>query len=295
MNKRLIPVLIFALIISGAATFVVYRLVAAKMAAAAKPVQNQVVVAAHDLQIGLLVKDEDLRMTDWAGPIPKGATVKIEDAVNRGVLTMIYEGEPVLDSRLAAKGAGGGLAATIPVGKRAVALRVNDVVGVAGFVVPGMRVDVLISGTPPSGNGSVGTLSRTVLQNIEVLSAGQKIEKSADGKPESVSVVNVLVTPEQAEVLTLASMQTQIQLVLRNPLDTQEAKTPGTATASLFSGAPVPKPAAPVAVRHVAPRPPAPVQAAVPKEKVVIPITVEIFHGGKRAQTEFKPVTQENE
>src|SRR5262245_12710262 len=295
MNKRLIPIFIFAVLISGVATFVVYRLISARMLQSAKPIQTQVVVAIRDLQIGTLIKNEDLRITDWSGPIPKGATANREEAVNRGVLTPIYEGEPVLESRLAAKGAGGGLAATIPVGKRAVALRVNDVVGVAGFVVPGMRVDVLISGTPPNSSGAVGTLSRTVLQNIEVLSAGQKIEKTADGKPESVNVVNVLVTPEQAEILTLASTQTQIQLVLRNPLDTQQVKTPGTATASLFSGTQIAIPERPPVVYRPAPRPVKPVEPTAPKENIVVPITIEIFHGAKKAQTEFKKVTQENE
>src|SRR5262245_43863865 len=295
MNKRLIPVLIFALIISGAATFVVYRLVYAKLASTTKPVQAQVVVATRDLQVGALVQEADIRTADWSGPAPKGAFVKLEEAMNRGVLTPIYEGEPVLESRLAAKGAGGGLAATIPVGKRAVALRVNDVVGVAGFVVPGMRVDVLIAGTPPNSTGAAGTLSRTVLQNIEVLSAGQKIEKTADGKPESVNVVNVLVTPEQAEILTLASTQTQIQLVLRNPLDTQQVKTPGTATASLFSGTQIAIPERPPVVYRPAPRPVKPVEPTAPKENIVVPITIEIFHGAKKAQTEFKKVTQENE
>ena len=126
----------------------------------------------------------------------------------------------MLESRLAPKGAGGGLAAMIPAGMRAVAMRVNEVVGVAGFVVPGMRVDILISGSPPnSKNADLGSLTKTLLQNIEVLSAGQDFKKDAEGKPISVQVVNVLVTPEQAEQLSLAASQTTIQLVLRNPLD----------------------------------------------------------------------------
>ena len=151
--------------------------------------------------------------------------------VGRGVITPIFAKEPIIDSRLAPKGAGGGLAAMIPPGMRAVAVRVNEVVGVAGFVVPGMRVDVLISGNTPGGDSSLGTLTKTLLQNIEVLSAGQDFKKDAEGKPVSVQVVNLLVTPEQAEQLSLASNQTTIQLVLRNPLDHEVAKTPGTALA----------------------------------------------------------------
>ena len=120
-----------------------------------------------------------------------------------------------------AKGAGGGLASMIPEGMRAVAMRVNEVVGVAGFVTPGMRVDVLISGTPGATNTSaaLGVQTKTMLQNMEVLSAGQDFKKDAEGKPIAVQVVNLLVTPEQAEMLSLASTQTTIQLVLRNPLD----------------------------------------------------------------------------
>jgi pilus assembly protein CpaB len=118
---------------------------------------------------------------------------------------------------------------------RAVALRVNEVIGLAGFVLPGMRVDVLIMGnTPTLAANQNGVLCRTVLQDIEVLSAGQKIEKNVEGKPESVQVVNLLVSPDQAEVLSLASDQTRVQLVLRNPLDTNEHPTAGISLASLF-------------------------------------------------------------
>src|SRR5262249_39189300 len=143
---------------------------------------------------------------------------------------------PIIESRLAPKGAGGGLAAMIPKGMRAVAIHVNEVVGVAGFVVPGMRVDVLISGNKPGGDNSAGTLTRTLLQNLEVLSAGQDCRKGTEGKPIQVPVVNLLVTPEQAEQLSLASAQTTIQLVLRNPLDHEVARTPGTAVGLLFNG-----------------------------------------------------------
>ena len=127
------------------------------------------------------------------------------------------------------------MAAMIPPGMRAVAVRVNEVVGVAGFVVPGTHVDVLISGNTPGASGSQGTLTQTLLQNIEVLSAGQDFKKDAEGKPITVQVVNMLVTPTQAEQLSLASSQTTIQLVLRNPLDHEIAKTPGTALQRLFT------------------------------------------------------------
>jgi pilus assembly protein CpaB len=161
----------------------------------------------------------------------------------------------------------------IPVGKRAVALKIDEVVGLAGFVVPGMRVDVLVSGGN-TDSGRNGVLSRTVLQNIEVLSAGQKIEKTADGKPQDAQVVNLLVTPDQAEVLSLASSEAKVQLVLRNPLDTKEEKTHGTSVAALFGLPEAPKPVvntAPVRVLRPALSP-----AAVP--------TVEVFSGTKRSE-----------
>ena len=119
---------------------------------------------------------------------------------------------------------------------RAVAIPVNDVVGVAGFVVAGMRVDVLISGSSPRGDNGLGPVTKTMLQNLEVLSAGQEFKKDAEGKPVAVPVVNLLVTPEQAEQLSLASKQTTIQLDLRNPLDHDVAKTSGTALQKLFDG-----------------------------------------------------------
>jgi pilus assembly protein CpaB len=141
-----------------------------------------------------------------------------------------------MDSRLAAVGSGGGLAATIRQGMRACAVKVDEVVGVAGFVTPGERVDVLISGMPPgTTNTTEGTKVKTLLQNIEVLSAGTDIQKDQEGKPQQVQVVNLLVLPDQAEVLSLASNQAKIQLVLRNPLDTQISKTKGTAMGNLFA------------------------------------------------------------
>ena len=203
------------------------------------------------------------------------ALVKKESIIGRGVMSQLYQGEPIIETRLAAVGAGGGMAATIPPGMRACAVRVNDIVGVAGFVVPGMRVDVLISGGNGDG-GRNGVLSRTVLQNIEVLSAGQKIEKTADGKPQDAQVVNLLVTPDQAEVLSLASSEAKVQLVLRNPLDTKEEKTSGTSVAALFGLSEAPKPvasAAPVRVPTPAPKPsPAPAPS------------IEVFSGTKRSE-----------
>lgn len=258
MNKRFLIVVAFALVVALGASYVVFQQLERGIRSAASARAAKVMVAAHDLPIGTLLQMDDFKLVEWSGTPPTYALVKPQDAVGRGVVANIYAGEPIHSMRLAATGAGGGLAATIPLGKRAVAVRVNDVVGVAGFVSPGMRVDLLASGTPPNANANLGTQTRTVLQNIEVLSAGQNIQKDAEGKPVAVEVVNLLVTPEEAEKLSLASTDAKIQLVLRNPLDTETTKPPGTALAYILQGGvPVksePKPAAPKA----APRPPAP-------------------------------------
>jgi pilus assembly protein CpaB len=197
-------------------------------------------------------------------------------AMGRGAVATIYKNEPIVEGRLAARGAGAGLASTIPMGKRAVALRVNEVIGLAGFVQPGMRVDVLIAGNAPDTRlVRFGTLSRTVLQNIEVLSAGTKIERTVDGKPEEAQVVNLLVTPDQAEVLSLAGSETKVQLVLRNPLDTEELVTHGSSLSSLFGQLAPPPPSEAPRVHQVV------AQAAAPVKTTRV---IEIFSGLKRIE-----------
>ncbi|HLK19081.1 MAG TPA: RcpC/CpaB family pilus assembly protein, partial [Bryobacteraceae bacterium] len=148
---------------------------------------------------------------------------------------------------------------------------------------------------PPGGAGSgLGTVTKTLLQNMQVLSAGQDMQKDAEGKPVSVPVVNLLVTPDQAETLSLASNEMHIQLVLRNPLDTQKVTTPGTAVSNLFTGdtgvALQPRPAPKPAVKTAAKAPLAkPVVPQVDPPKPVVPLTVEVITGTTRAETKFKP------
>jgi pilus assembly protein CpaB len=259
MNRRLLTILLIAFVIASGCTFLVYRILG-RMVVASKPVATtRVVAAATDIKLGTVLAASDLTTTEIAGTPPKGALLKPENAVGRGVISAIYQGEPIVESRLAPAGSGGGLAATIPQGMRAAAVHVDEVVGVAGFVTPGMRVDVLVSGIPPNAPPTQGTITKTILQNIEVLSAGTDIQKDAAGKPQQVQVVNLLVTPEQAETLSLASGQLKIQLVLRNPLDTKVAPVAGTAMASLFADQnPTPQPQRRV-VAKPAPKPAAPV------------------------------------
>jgi pilus assembly protein CpaB len=298
VKQRLTFVILFALVVAGAASAVLYRLISSQLAATRPANQFQILLATHNLNAGDLIKDGDVKVGDWAGPVPPGALIKPEDAIDRGVVESIYQGEPIVDSRLAARGAGAGLAATIPTGMRAVALRVNDVVGVSGFATPGMHVDILIAGNPPGGSAAQGTVTKTLLQNIEILSAGQNIQKDAEGKPVLVPVVNVLVTPEQAEELSLASNEARVQLVLRNPTDTKEVKTPGTAMAYLFRGGTPPPAAAPATkgtarqVRRPAPPPPPQPAKAEPPPP---PITVEVIHGTKKVEQQFKAEEQDKD
>jgi pilus assembly protein CpaB len=275
MNKRIVGVLVFAVVISLAASAAVYRLVAARMASSASVPVGSAVIAIREIPVGSLLKGDDIKLAAWKGDLPKQAITVREKAENRGVVVAIRAGDLVMENQLAPKGAGAGLAIKIPAGMRAVAVKVNEVVGLAGFVLPGMRVDVIACGTPPGDTrNTVGTESRTILQNIEVLSAGQNIQQDADGKPVTVQVVNLLVTPEQAEIMSLAGNETKVQLVLRNPSDTETPKTQGKATADLFSTA-RPKPAA---KRAAPPAPPRPVQMV----QVAIPITMEVISGSKR-------------
>jgi pilus assembly protein CpaB len=273
MNRRLLNILLIAFVIAAACSYIVFRLVGSRLSGT-RQTTTLVIAAATDIKLGSVLRDADLTTIQIVGTLPKGAILRREDAIGRGVLSNLYLGEPVLESRLAAPGSGGGLAATIPQGMRATAVKVNEVVGVAGFVTPGMRVDVLITGNPPgAANSSQGSLVRTLLQNIEVLSAGTDIQRDAEGKPQQVQVVNLLVTPTQAEILSLASNETRIQLVLRNPLDTRLDKPPGTATAQLFADGNPPKV---VVAGHTVSKP-APSRVYL----------VEIFNGSKKSETKF--------
>jgi pilus assembly protein CpaB len=276
MNRRLLTILLAAFVIAAACTFVVVRLVGSRLGAAKPEAATRVVAAATDIKLGTILDKTNLTTIEIAGTLPKGTFLKPEDVIGRGVISDLYQGEPILDTRLAAVGSGGGLAAAIPQGMRACAIRVDDVVGVSGFVTPGMRVDVLISGIPPGQSAeNVGTVTKTVLQNIQVLSAGTDIQKDAEGKAKPVQVVNLLVTPEQAETLSLASnQQVRIQLVLRNPLDTKTTDVPGTAMGNIFSGTNATPDKPHTVVRTV--------HKAAPQD-----YSIEVINGSKESQEKF--------
>jgi pilus assembly protein CpaB len=269
MDRRFLTVLgvslVFALVVSSVFYQMTARSSSTKKVEATD--QKDVVVATRPLGVGWMIKPADVKIDKVpSDAFPKGAFSKVEDVLDRPVISNVLLDEPILEGRLAAKGSGLGLAPTIPVGMRAVTVRVNDVAGVAGFVLPGMKVDVLVTGHPPN---SEGTMTTTCLQNMLVLSAGQTMTPDSRGQTIQAPTVTLLVDPEQAETLTLANSEGRIQLVLRNSSDQAIEKTAGRYVSELYGSAR--KPAAPVK-QEAAPRPrPKPVEvAAAPPPPVVV-------------------------
>jgi pilus assembly protein CpaB len=198
---------------------------------------KDLVVAAKAMGIGVTVKPADVKVVKVPdAQFPKGGFSKVEEVIDRPVISNILLDEPLMEGRLASRGSGIGIAPIIPVGMRAMTVRVNDVVGVGGFVMPGMRVDVLVTGRPPGGESV--TTTRIVLQNILVLTAGTTTQPDARGQAINAPNVTLLVTPEQAETLTLASNEGRIQLVLRSGSDQEIEQTAGRQLGELFGRKP---------------------------------------------------------
>lgn len=227
--------LAFALITGGAAAWLALGYLRDQSTPLRAPSAGQAVVAAKDLPVGALVTERDIRMISWPGEaVPPGLLGRPEDVIGRGLVTTIRTNEPFLESKLAPKGAGGGLTNLITEGMRALAIRVDEVVGISGFVIPGTRVDVLL--TMARAPGSKETMTRILMQNVPTIAAGQTIQRDAEGKPIQVPVITVLVTPEQAETLVLAGKEGRIQMALRNTLDTMTIVTAGALDATLMNG-----------------------------------------------------------
>jgi pilus assembly protein CpaB len=247
-----------ALVLSVVVTFLTYRLLRQRLQPPDE--MTTIVVASQRVALGSRLTAQDVRVAPW----PKAAVVSgsAQDPavfVGRGVIQPMEANEPILETKLAPKDAGAGLTTTIPEGMRAVSIRVNDVIGVAGFVVPGSRVDVILSGSP--ANNGATDVAKIILENVQVLAAGQNIDQDANGKPQAVQVVTLLVTPEDSQKLALASTEGRMQLALRNPLDKETPNPPLVLRASLYTGAPAPAPAPAAAP---APRPRRVVVAAAP-------------------------------
>jgi len=250
--------------------------------------QKPVVVAVAPMPIGAVIKPTSVKLASVPESLfPSGGFSRIEDVLERPVISPIQPEEPVVEARIAARGSGGGLAPLIPPGLRAISVRVNDVVGVAGFVLPGMRVDVLVTGLPP---GHEGMMTATVLQNITVLSAGQTIQVDAKSQSINTPVVTLLVTPAQAEALTLANNEGKIQLILRNSSDQQVAPTVGRELRELYGLAKEPPPLKEVPMRAAAapPAPPAPA-AAVPRVLEAPSDGIVVIRGNQKVIESFEP------
>jgi pilus assembly protein CpaB len=235
-NTRTIIVLLIAVLMAGVAAFGVYLAVESRPVREVEVARVQAVVATHPIAVGTLVTKDDVKLVAWpaASQVP-GSFTEVDKAVNRGVIVAISENEPLTEGKLAPIGAGAGLPPTITEGMRAISVKVNEVVGVAGFVIPGTRVDVLVTvRTPDKTNSSE---SRTVLSNVQVLTAGTRYDQeraTKDGKPIPTTVVTLLLTPDDAEKLTLASEEGRIMLALRNPLDKEPTKTKGARMSALL-------------------------------------------------------------
>jgi len=278
MDKRLLTVVMVAVLVALVITAVFYQITVGRRPTQADVATKELVVATKELPMGAKITPEDVRLIDFPEKnYPKGGFESIDGVLERSVVQPILADEAVVANRVTEPGAGIGLAPKIPPGMRAVAVAVNQVSGVSGFLLPGSKVDVLLTGTPLNEEGRATT---TVLENLEVLSTAHKVEPGADGRPENVPVVNLLVTPEQAELLTLAAAEGRIQLILRNPNDKeQKAEERDIARSTdLFAKGDIKKPR-PAAAGVPRPRP---VAAALPPPPPP-PLEIEMIRGNQRS------------
>ena len=286
MNRRNRTLLVLAVAVglAGLATYGVFRTIKSIPVRQVEVATKHVVVAAENLPLGTRVSKEQLKVVGWPAATPvEGSFASIDAVVGRGLISPVQANELLTENKLAPKEAGAGLSPSIPSGMRALSVKTNDVIGVAGFTVPGARVDVVVVVKDRDNS-----MARVVVSNLQVLTAGTKydIEQAKDGKPMPSSVVTLLVTPEQAERITLAQSNGSITLVLRNPLDVTPTATNGVRMAGLMgspSTAPIEKPAAkrskvPVPEVVVAPPPPPPAPRPV----------VETIRAGKRTVEDVK-------
>ncbi len=271
MARRILVALVLALLISGAAVYVIGRKMTSSHPVVQTPIQY--VAAAHSIDPGEILKREDLTIVNWPRTNPvSGAFVKIDDVVGRVVLYPLPAGQPVMDQELAAAGTGLGVTGRIPAGMRAIALRSDEVIGVAGFLMPATHVDVLVTYRP---DPSADPITATVLQDAEVLAVGHELQPDPSGKPANVDVITLLLKPQDAEKAVLAAAQGTIHFVLRNGRDNSPTDPVPVSLAQLSNSLPAAKrggTAAPVR-RIFAPQPK--------------PWVVETLLGSKRSTDSF--------
>lgn len=274
MNRtRLLMIGVLALALGLLASVYVYRSLQSRSGVSADAGVD-VIVAADDLQVGARVEERDIKIIKIPpADLPPGSPRRRSDVLGHGVIIPISKGEFILPNRLAGENAGTGLPSLIPPGMRAVPVRVNEIVSVAGFVTPGTRVDVLLTGTPA---GSAEPQTTTVLQNVAVLASGHTLERTATGEAHDTTVITLLVSPDDAQRLTLASSEGRIQLALRNPLDTKQDEVPASSSRGLFRGAATPTSVQPV-VHHTVMK-----KSAAPPQPPSTGVSVEVYQGDKK-------------
>jgi len=298
-NKR------FILAIAGAIAFGLISAISVSRylinAQTARKDLHQVAVTAVDLPVGTRLIKEHLILTPLpSNSTPSGSFSSLDALVGRVVLSSVAAKEVITEGKLAPEGTAGGLSAVIPEGYRAMTVKVDEVVGVSGFINPGTLVDIVVTMAPPTESMTKDTISKIVLQNIKVLASGQNIDRPKDDREAAaVRSVTLQVSPEQAEKLALASSEGRLQLVMRNSVDQQDEQTPGANKRSLLSGeraalqpdtvangAP-PQPTVAKVVRRPAPARVQAVKVAAPERKEPARPSVEVFTGAKRSTVEF--------
>lgn len=270
--RRIVLALVIALGVSGLFTWWLSKKFSKPNTAA--PVRHQYVAAAVNLDAGEMLRPASLNLVDWPETSPlQGAFAKPEEVAGRIVMFPLSAGQPILERQLSAAGSSSGLTVKIPEGMRAISLKSDDVVGVAGFLLPGTYVDVLVTYHTAA---TAEPITATILQNVEVLAAGQKFQPDPEGKAASVDVVTLLVKPDDAERVVLATSQGMVHFVLRNGIDKDSTKQPAVQLSQLDGG--------------IAPRPVATAASSRPVRSapVASSYVVETVNGGKQSLESFK-------
>jgi pilus assembly protein CpaB len=282
--RRLVLALLAALLVSAGAVFVFL-----KYSGFGKQQEQtkEIVAASRLIAPGSALVKEDLTTIKWPLNLPLTGTISNADDLVKEQRVVIYPleiGEPILEHDLALPGSGMGLVTKIPTGMRAVSVRSNEIVGVAGFLYPGSHVDVLATFRP---EGSTAPLTQTILQDVEVITAGQRSQPDPTGKPETVNVVTLLLNPVDSEKLILASNQATIQFVLRNGADTDKPVARAVSTDEMMGGNP-PKKTTEVAQQVGAPRRrPRVATKEAETPKTPSSYTVEVYNGDKKTDEKF--------
>jgi pilus assembly protein CpaB len=276
-QTRTLVVVAVAILVASAASFFMYQVIQRMPVREVEVASATAVTAARNIPIGTVLVKEDLRVVAWPARNPvHGGFKSIEEVTNRGVISALGENEPITEAKLAPLGVGGGLAPTIPSGMRAISVRVNEIIGVAGFVIPGSHVDLVVTVKDPRTETSI---TKAVVNNLEVLTAGSRFDQEssrADGKPIQATVVTLLATPVDAEKIGLAASEGSITLTLRNPLDMGPTETQGARLGSLLGN-----PAPPPVEKQVQGRK---VMVAVPPPPPPKIYTVEAIRAAKRSE-----------